>query len=253
MTSALPPWKRNKVYELQKPIPVELIVGLNADYQTLSTPNGRVYSNGEFAYPSVTTILSKAGDKDYLDGWKKRVGEEEAARVSKYAADRGSVMHNGLEALIRNGSFNYSKLRPMEAKLFLQCARALDGFEIEKAICIEDILVSHRLKIAGRVDMIAQIGGRVFIVDYKSSTNVKKLEWINSYLAQVEIYAQCFEEQFSEVKIAGSIILVGCEALNAAQVFVVKRSQTKPEMERLYKEGYRNHLESLTESSEPSI
>lgn len=245
MQNSLPPWKRNKVYELQRPISVELIAGLNADFQTLSTPHGRVYSNGACAYPSVTTILSKAGDKEYLDGWKKRVGEEEAARVSKYAADRGSAMHNGLETLVREGSFNYSKMRPMEAKLFLQCAKALENFVIEKAICIEDILVSHRLKIAGRVDMIAQIGGKVFIVDYKSSTGVKKMEWINSYLAQVEIYAQCFEEQFPEVKITGSVILVGCEALNQAQVFVVKRSQTKPEMERLYTEGYKNHLESM--------
>ena len=36
--------------------------------------------------PSVTTILSATGDKSGLIAWRKRVGEQEATRISSEAA-----------------------------------------------------------------------------------------------------------------------------------------------------------------------
>ena len=48
-------------------------------------------------FPSVTTILSATSDKSGLVKWRKRVGEEEANRISTLSMNRGTVMHRLVE------------------------------------------------------------------------------------------------------------------------------------------------------------
>ena len=62
---------------------------------TTETINGKRYYNiGEgIKYPSVTTILGAMTDKSGIDKWRKRVGEEKADAISKFSANRGTVMH----------------------------------------------------------------------------------------------------------------------------------------------------------------
>ena len=48
-------------------------------------------------FPSVTTILSATSDKSGLDRWRKKVGEEEANRISTLSMNRGTVMHRLVE------------------------------------------------------------------------------------------------------------------------------------------------------------
>ena len=64
--------------------------------------NGRRYYNVEEGtqYPSVTTILGAFADQSGLDKWRKRVGEAEANRISKFSANRGTVMHQLCEYYI---------------------------------------------------------------------------------------------------------------------------------------------------------
>ena len=66
---------------------------------TTETINGKRYNNiGEGKkYPSVTTILGAMTDKSGIDKWRKRVGDEEADRISKFSANRGTVMHQFCE------------------------------------------------------------------------------------------------------------------------------------------------------------
>ena len=63
--------------------------------ETLKT--GRTYYTPDGAYPSITTILGKTADNTWLQKWIERVGEEEAARVSKEATDRGTLVHEYAE------------------------------------------------------------------------------------------------------------------------------------------------------------
>jgi len=51
--------------------------------------------------PSVTTVLGWQ-KKDSLKQWRKRVGEEEANRISKYAANRGTKVHAVCENYLNN-------------------------------------------------------------------------------------------------------------------------------------------------------
>ena len=67
------------------------------DVKTETLKTGRTYYTPDGAYPSITTILGKTADNTWLQRWIDRVGEEEAARVSKEATDRGTLVHDFAE------------------------------------------------------------------------------------------------------------------------------------------------------------
>src|SRR6056300_2066597 len=67
------------------------------EVDTDTLPSGRTYHTPDGSYPSITTILGKTANQAWLQAWKDRVGEEEAARISKIATDRGTLVHEYAE------------------------------------------------------------------------------------------------------------------------------------------------------------
>ena len=61
----------------------------------------RVYEIGGFKLPSVTTILAKTKDQEYLTKWKAKVGYEEAERIKNLSSKRGTSMHKFIEKHIQ--------------------------------------------------------------------------------------------------------------------------------------------------------
>ena len=57
------------------------------------TPNG--------SYPSITTVLS-IRNKEGIYAWRKRVGNEEANKITKRAVTRGTHFHSLLEQYFLN-------------------------------------------------------------------------------------------------------------------------------------------------------
>ena len=53
------------------------------------------------AYPSVTSVLSFINGPKFAD-WRRRVGEEEANRVTKHATTRGTNLHTLFEHFLNN-------------------------------------------------------------------------------------------------------------------------------------------------------
>ena len=89
--------------------------------QRVETGKGRIYVTPEGnRYPSVTTILSEMSDKSFLDKWKASIGEEEANRQSRYAANRGTIVHKLCEDLIFGNDLNLKQHMPMNVALFKQ-------------------------------------------------------------------------------------------------------------------------------------
>ena len=74
-------WKHNKKYKYTYDMKVETL------------PEGRTYYTPDGNYPSITTILGKTSNQIWLQKWREKVGEEEAARISKEATDRGTLIH----------------------------------------------------------------------------------------------------------------------------------------------------------------
>ena len=142
------------------------------------TPNG--------SYPSVTTVLGAMLDKSALIEWRKRVGDEEANRVSRLAATRGTNIHNMCESYVRGEDVDVSM--PFNLVMFNQIKKVLDE-HVDDIVGCELTLASDELKVAGSCDLIALYDGKLSIIDYKTSTKNKMKDWIESYFLQTVLYS----------------------------------------------------------------
>ena len=156
-----------------------------------NTPNGRRYRVGDSLYPSVTTITSHQ-KKDSILKWRKKVGEEEANAISKRASIRGNKCHKLCELYLSNESISKYKDDTLSMGLFYQIKPYLDS--IDNIHALEESMSSSLLKMAGRVDCIAEYKGELAIIDFKTSTKYKREEWIHDYFAQETAYAIMFQE-----------------------------------------------------------
>ena len=77
------------------------------------------------AYRSVTTVLSELS-KEGIAKWRKKVGEEEANKVSGKASRRGTKLHNMMEDYVGNvEDFALNKM-PTTTSLFLDIQPFVD-------------------------------------------------------------------------------------------------------------------------------
>jgi ATP-dependent exoDNAse (exonuclease V) beta subunit len=139
-------------------------------------------------YPSVTTVLSAMSDKSHLETWRNRIGAEEADRQTNRAAERGTAVHYLCENYVLNKPINLTVQVPNNVILFKQ----LQGFlknDVDNIRVSEGSLFSHRLKVAGSVDLVADYQGKPAIIDFKTSTRAKKKEWIENYFLQASMYS----------------------------------------------------------------
>ena len=75
---------------------------INYELKATTTKTGRLYKTPEGdEFPSVTTVLGYRS-KEAILAWRKRVGEEEANRISRHAAGRGTKVHYLAEDHINN-------------------------------------------------------------------------------------------------------------------------------------------------------
>ena len=56
----------------------------------------RLYDVNGARLPSVTTILGKTKNQQFLKDWKAKVGEAEAERIKNLSSKRGTSMHKFL-------------------------------------------------------------------------------------------------------------------------------------------------------------
>lgn len=156
----------------------------------VDSPQGRVYQTiTGLKYPSVTSVLSMM-DKSSLYEWRKRVGEEEANRVSARAARRGTAIHSLCEEYLYGKNPEPSMF---DAQTFNSIKPHLD--KIDNIHALESKLYSDYLQVAGTVDCIAEFDGRLSVIDFKTSRRLKSREDIPGYFIQTAAYAVAFEER----------------------------------------------------------
>lgn len=189
------------------------------DFAALQRIDGptRLYETPEGKrYPSVTAVLGKMTDKSALDAWKKRVGDEEAARVSARAATRGTNVHTMCENYVLGNEIDMSM--PHNMMMFRQIKMVLDE-KVDMIRATECTLFSDHLKIAGTCDLIADYDGRLSIIDYKTSAKLKRKEWIEGYFLQASLYAYMLWEM-TGIHVKDIVIIIGVDDSLDAQVFV---------------------------------
>ena len=169
-------------------------------------------------YPSVTTVTGMHNAK-WIAQWRKRVGEEEANKISGQAAGRGSRYHYLQEDFLNNIDISekLKKATPLDLMMFNQTKELTE--QIGDIYMLEGSLYSDDLCMAGRVDCIAEWGGKVSVIDFKTSTKSKSPSKIKNYFMQETAYAKMFEERY-QVPVERIVTIVSVEETGQAQLFV---------------------------------
>lgn len=171
-----------------------------------TTESGRKYFTPEGnAYPSITTVLSIIG-KEAIIEWRKRVGEEEANKISQQAATRGTAVHKLAEDYLNNEEDWKGKHMPANLFSFNSIKPIIDN-HVNNVWFQEVFLYSDKLKCAGQCDCIAEYDGVLSIIDFKTSRRVKKEEDITNYFIQLCFYAAAFLERTGVAIKQGVIIM----------------------------------------------
>jgi ATP-dependent exoDNAse (exonuclease V) beta subunit len=180
-----------------------------------TTPEGKVY-------PSITTVLSVL-NKEAIEEWRERIGQEEAQKISEHAANRGTDLHAVLESYIKNEPLTFPPDPRSKVKImFDRLKRVLT--KVDNVLAQEIPLYSDQLAVAGRCDCIAEWDGTLSILDFKGATKAKKKEWITSYFLQTAAYSIMFEER-TGIRAEQLVILMSGENDFSCQVFVEKREK----------------------------
>ena len=134
-----------------------------------TTDSGRKYFTPEGnAYPSITTVLSILS-KDSIVKWRKRVGEEEANKISHQAATRGTSVHKLAEDYIDNVEDWDKDVLPNNLFTFSHLKTIIDE-KVDNVWFQEEYLYSDKLECAGQVDCIAEYDGILSVMVQQSPT-----------------------------------------------------------------------------------
>jgi CRISPR/Cas system-associated exonuclease Cas4 (RecB family) len=154
---------------------------------------------------SITSVISHY-NKDKFAKWRKRVGEEEANRVTKRATNRGTDTHTLIENYLLNEEL--TEVQPISEMLFKLAKPTLN--RINNIHCLESSLYSEVLGVAGSVDTIGEFDGELSVIDYKTSKSPKPREWVESYFVQTMFYGMALYEM-TGIQIKKLVIIMTCE------------------------------------------
>lgn len=123
--------------------------------------------------PSVTSVIGLATNKGYgFDQWLRDTGNE-SKTILREAAESGSKVHNGIENLLLGNSiraddynFNIREWKKLHA-----FKNWWGGFDTDVKQ-VEYIVYSEEWGVAGTVDLLADIDGKMVMIDWKTGNNV---------------------------------------------------------------------------------
>ena len=156
---------------------------------------------------SITSVISYINRQIFID-WRKKVGTEEADKITRKATSRGTDYHTLAENHLGNKEFEHGTVQPLSEFLFLQSKDTLN--HIDNVHALESSLYSLELGIAGTVDCIAEYEGELSVIDFKTSKKPKPREWIDHYFVQCAAYA-CMLFEMTGIMVKKFVIIMSCE------------------------------------------
>ena len=188
-------------------------------------------------YPSITSVLS-IRQKEGLIKWRQRVGEEVANHVMIQSANRGTAVHNMVEAHLNNIDINnvekYKKqfLPRMMFQVLKPVLNNINNISLQEAQ-----MFSSNYTVAGRCDCIAEYEGELSVIDFKTSKGEKEEDWIENYFIQGAAYAEMYEEHFG-TPINQIVILVVTEE-GTTQIFKKNKQEYLPKLKEAIESFYK--------------
>ena len=154
---------------------------------------------------SITSVTSHF-NKEIFINWRKKVGDQEADRITKAATSRGTDMHTLTEHYLKNDDL--PTVQPISDFLFKIAKGELN--KIDNIHALEGSLYSKELGIAGTVDCIAEYNGELAIIEFKTSKKPKPRDWVEHYFVQCMAYG-CMLYEVTGISVKKLVIIMACE------------------------------------------
>lgn len=206
---------------------------------------GRQYLTPDgYKVPSVTTVLDKTKPIEKvqaLNEWRKRVGHDKAAEITKNAANRGTIMHKRLEDYIAGEM----KL-PGSNVVHAQAAKMADAIieQYMKPFVSEvwgsEVNLYYTGLYAGTTDCIGVWKDQPAIMDFKQTNKPKKREWIEDYFLQLSAYAHAHNHIYG-TDIKQGVILM-CSGELETQLFELNLEEFEKYSDLWWKRVEQYHL-----------
>lgn len=162
-------------------------------------------------------------NKDLIESTEPLIPERKAIE-KKYTAERGEKTHTLIEQFLLKGELPKEDDYSIESTLFSLMKPELEN--ISNIKCIEQTLASFTLRVAGRVDAIANFNDILSVIDFKVSSKLKRKEDRESWFIQTCFYALAYEELVGE-RIDQLVIINGRED-NKCSVYIEKTENWRP-------------------------
>ena len=215
---------------------------INLDKSKLPVTKGKKVDGFRFydiegkAYPSITTVLG-IQKKKQLQDWRDKIGEDVANWEMGRAARRGKATHLLIEQYIKGLTPSERGVLPLG--LFRLIKPYVD--QIDNIHCLETIMYSKKLTIAGQVDCIAEFNGKLSVIDFKTANKERQESWIENYFMQTSAYAQMYEELFGK-EIEQIVILLVSED-GSVQNFVKEKKDYMTPLKKSINDFYKYYEE----------
>ena len=187
----------------------------------------RFYEVDGKAFPSVTSVLGFR-PKPGLEQWRKNVGEEAAKWEMGRAARRGKATHTLIEEYMKGETPSTRDVLPLGLFTILKPYLA----QVDNIHCLETIMVSKQLTLAGQVDCIAEYNGKLSVIDFKTANKERQESWIDNYFLQTTAYAQMYEETYGK-SIDQIVILLASEDGSVQNFIKEKKDYMDPLMKSI--------------------
>ncbi len=152
----------------------------------------RVYDFNGSRLPSVTTILGKTKNQQFLKDWKAKVGEERAEQIKNHSSRRGTSMHKFLESHVTGVGYDDLTEIGQEAKPMAQKVIEMGLTPVEEYYGSE-VMLHYPGLFAGSTDLVCVHNGMDTIIDFKQSNRAKRKEWIDDYYMQIAAYCMAHD------------------------------------------------------------
>lgn len=209
----------------------------------------------EYILPSVTTVLKLLTEPKYEE-IRVEFGEEKWQKILDNASYRGTVMHSMLEMFL----LKYSEDQDVESALKKAQLTARDILESDptkenlvkigrnlfwnfyheefwapiKRVLHNEVFLwtSFRGGWAGACDFIFEDWeGNHVVIDFKSSSQIKSEEDIESYFCQIASYMFMYAERYGVMPARGEI-WISNEQDSTIQKFIVNGNEMKPHLKK---------------------
>ena len=143
-------------------------------------------------YVSVSRLANFFQSTYGLNQWKKRVGYDEADRILKESAARGTSIHSAIETGELTGNDEYDQYvhqyrRHVEPHLEIIHQEITLGYTTEEG-----------MRFAGICDLVAKWHDNLIIGDWKTSEKPKKSQYMSNYALQLAAYSLAYHESHTD-------------------------------------------------------